>query len=214
MGDVTFHPEVLDPPQVAALESSGRLLTDHGFRLAGGTALALLFGHRKSVDFDWFCDREIGDAMRLVGDLRDRGLDLQVEQVSRGTVHGTVGGVRVSLFEFRYPALSPPIEWPEHGVALLSLDDIACMKLSAIAQRGSRKDFVDLFALLERHRPLREMLRLYRRKFEIEEIGHLLYSLTYFADAERERMPEMLWALDWSKVRTTIETEVKALAER
>lgn len=214
MGDVTFHPEVLDSPQTAALESSGRLLTETGFRLAGGTALALLLGHRRSVDFDWFCDREIGDTMRLVGDLRDRGLDLQVGQVSRGTVHGTVGGVRVSLFEFRYPALAPPIEWQDQGIALLSLDDIACMKLSAIAQRGSRKDFVDLYALLDHHRPLPEMLRLYRRKFDIEEIGHLLYSLTYFADAERERMPEMLWAVDWPTVRTTIETRVKTLAER
>jgi hypothetical protein len=211
---VTFHPKVLDPPHTAALERSGRLLTDRGFRLAGGTALALLLGHRKSVDFDWFSETEMGDSMRLAGDLRDHGLDLQVEQVSRGTVHGTVGGVRVSLFEFRYPALAPPIEWSEQGIELLSLDDIACMKLSAIAQRGARKDFVDLFALLDHHRPLAELIDLYRRKFEMEEIGHLLYSLTYFEDAERERMPKMLWSAGWATMRTEIEYRVKAFSER
>jgi hypothetical protein len=214
MGEVTFHPELMDPPQTAALERSGRLLTERGFRLAGGTGLALILGHRRSVDFDWFCEREMGDAMLLVGDLRDHGLDLQVEQVSRGTVHGTVAGVRISLLEFRYPALAPPIEWPDEGIEILSLDDIACMKLSAIAQRGARKDFVDLFALLDHHRPLAELIELYRRKFEIDEIGHLLYSLTYFKDAEGERMPEMLWSVDWNTMRTEIESRVKALAER
>jgi hypothetical protein len=211
---VSFHPEVLEAPQTAALEHSGRLLTDRGFRLAGGTALALVLGHRRSVDFDWFCEREMGDAMLLAADLREHGLDLQVEQVSRGTVHGTVDGVRISLLEFRYPALAPPIDWPEQGIEILSLDDIACMKLSAIAQRGARKDFVDLFALLDHHRPLAELIDLYRRKFEVKEIGHLLYSLTYFEDAERERMPKMLWSMDWNKVRTEIEGRVKALAER
>ena len=89
MGKVTFHPEVLDPPQTAALQRSGRLLAARGFRLAGGTALALLLGHRKSVDFDWFTESEMGDSMRLAGDLRDQGLDLQVEQVSRSEVTGT-----------------------------------------------------------------------------------------------------------------------------
>lgn len=209
---VSFHPEVLEARQTSVLESTAPALTARGFRLGGGIGLALVLGHRRSVDFDWFCGDEMGDPLRLALGLRDAGVALEVDQVARGTLHGTVDGVRVSLLEFRYPDLAEPIRWPERDVAILSLDDIGCMKLSAIAQRGARKDFVDLFALGKEHRPLGELLELYRQKFDVRETGHLLYSLTYFEDAETERMPEMLWDLEWSEARRQIETWVAELA--
>jgi len=208
---VSFHPEALEQLQLKVLDSTGPWLTDQGFRLAGGTALALVYGHRRSVDFDWFTTESLADPMRLAEALRRAEIDLEVAEVGKGTLHGRVEGVRVTLLEFRYPLLAEPIAWPEKKLALLSLDDVACMKLSAIAQRGSRKDFVDLFVLLQEHRPLDVLLRLYQEKFEVGEIGHVLYALSYFDDAERERMPTMLWPVDWSQVRGTIEREVRKL---
>jgi hypothetical protein len=209
---VSFHPEVLEAQQLRALEATGSPLTARGFRLGGGTGLALLLGHRQSEDFDWFSTEPVGDPMLLAREIQDEGVPLQVQQVARGTIHGTVDGVRLSLLEFRYPLLAEPIRWPEHKIAILSLDDIASMKLSAIAQRGSRKDFVDLFALGQEHRPLAELLDLYRRKFDVQEIGHLLYSLVYFEDAEQERMPKMIWDIEWREVRERIESWVQELA--
>jgi hypothetical protein len=212
VGGVSFHPEVLEAQQLRALEATGSPLTARGFRLGGGTGLALLLGHRQSEDFDWFSTESVGDPMLLARELQDEGVPLQVQQVARGTIHGTVDGVRLSLLEFRYPLLAEPIRWPEHKIAILSLDDISCMKLSAIAQRGSRKDFVDLFALGQEHRPLAELLDLYRKKFDVQEIGHLLYSLVYFEDAEQERMPKMIWDIEWREVGERIESWVQELA--
>lgn len=212
MGGVRFHPEVLEARQLQVLDATGPSLTARGFRLGGGTGLALLLGHRMSEDFDWFSTEPMAHPMLLAREIQDEGVALRVQQVARGTIHGTVDGLRLSLLEFSYPLLAEPIRWPEHELAVLSLDDIACMKLSAIAQRGSRKDFVDLLALVQEHRPLGELLELYRRKFDVQEIGHLLYSLVYFEDAEAERMPKMLWAVEWRAVRKRIEGWVRELS--
>ena len=84
------------------------------------------------------------------------------------------------------------------------------MKLSAIASRGSRKDFVDIFALGKAFQPLSDMLRAYQRRYHIADIGHLWYALAYFDDAEQEPMPEMLWDAPWSVMRQTVESWVRA----
>ncbi|HEU5317343.1 MAG TPA: nucleotidyl transferase AbiEii/AbiGii toxin family protein, partial [Chloroflexota bacterium] len=129
--------------------------------------------------------------------------------VAPGTLHGLVGRVNVSFLELRYRRLRPLLEWREVPCRVASLDDLACMKLGAAVQRGSRKDFVDVYALGTAHRPLRDLLRLYRRKFEIDDIGHVLVGLSYFDDAERTPMPRMLWRVSWRAIRTTIESWVK-----
>ena len=93
------------------------------------------------------------------------------------------------------------MHWPDYGCRLASLDDLACMKLSAVAQRGAKKDFVDLYALGLYHRPLPDLLALYRQKYATNDIAHLLYALAYFDDADPERMPHLLWNFDWRTIK-------------
>jgi hypothetical protein len=97
-------------------------------------------------------------------------------------------GVRVTFLEYRYPALEPPVEWPELQCLLASLNDLASMKLAAVAQRGAKKDFADIYALGLPHRPLPEMLRLYAQRYGVADTAHVLYALTYFDEADRERL--------------------------
>jgi len=78
------------------------------------------------------------------------------------------------------------------------------MKLAAIAQRGSKKDFVDIYALGLKHKPLVDMIALYQEKYSVRDTAHLFYSLTYFDDANTERIPTMLWDSDWREVKATI----------
>lgn len=207
---MSFYPEILTASQVQVLRRLGPYATERGFSLAGGTALAIQLGHRRSVDFDWFTRERFPDPLRFAREMRDAGLSLDTDHVERGTLHGLLDGVPVTFLEYRYSLLAPEIQWPEH-CSLLSLDDVACMKLSAIGQRGARKDFIDLYALITRHRPLAELLSLYAKKFEVEDPIHVLYALTYFDDAERERMPEMLWEIDWETVKQTLRQQVQTL---
>jgi hypothetical protein len=93
-----------------------------------------------------------------------------------------------------------------------SLPDLACMKLSAVAQRGSKKDFIDLFALGSKAFTLKGMLRFYQKKFNIKDIGHVLYGLTYFDEADQEPMPRMIWDTRWKIIRDTIREWVRKIS--
>jgi hypothetical protein len=182
------------------------------FFLGGGTALAIFLRHRRSVDLDWFTLERFPDPMAFAQSLRDAGIPFETGQTAPGTLHGHVQGVRVSFLEFRYPLLSPLVHWEATGVDLASLDDLACMKLSAIAQRGSKKDFFDVYALCTQHRPLEQLLELYQRKFKVTDIGPVLYGLVYFDDAEEEREPLLLSGVKWSAVKKAFRTWVKAVS--
>lgn len=191
------------------LDRLGRVASERGFYLAGGTALALRLGHRRSADFDWFCAEAVGDVFRLARTLQEAA-PLRVEATERGTLHARVFKVRVSFIEYRYPLLRPTTAWRDEGVNLASLEDLASMKLAAIAQRGSRKDFVDVFAL-GRHISLARALRHFSKKYGTRDVGHVLYALTYFDDAEREPMPRMLRPWEWTDIKREIQRQVRAL---
>jgi hypothetical protein len=102
--------------------------------------------------------------------------------------------------------------WKDMDCDLAALEDLACMKLSAIAQRGARKDFCDLYALGTMSFSLQQMLRFYQKKFGIRDIGSVLYGLVYFDDAENERMPRMLWNVNWRDIKKTILEWVKSIS--
>ena len=206
-----FHRDVLTQDQKRVLKRLGPFALQQNFYLAGGTALAIHLGHRCSRDFDWFTTRQISDAMILAGLIRAEGISFKLGQVARGTLSGSVSRVPISFFEYQYPMLQKEIYWPEFGCRLASLPDIACMKLSAIAQRGHKKDFIDLYALGIKSFSLRQMLGFYRKKFSLQDIAHILFALSYFDDAEKERMPMMLWKIQWNTIKKAIQTWVKTL---
>jgi hypothetical protein len=132
--------------------------------------------------------------------------------VQRGTLHGEIDGVRVSFFEYRYPLLAPLVDPPDLGCLVASLEDLAAMKLLAVDQRGAKKDFLDIHALGKHGLSLAEMLGLFRRKFAIEDISRVLYSLCYFDDADLDPMPKMHTNVTWEQAKTDLRAWVKATA--
>jgi hypothetical protein len=95
--------------------------------------------------------------------------------------------------------------------------DIATMKLEAIAGRGSRKDFIDLYQLCHAGLDLERVFDLFDAKYATNrtERYHRLRALAYFDDAEREPMPDMLIPLDWSQVRVFLESQtIRLMAAR
>lgn len=205
---MTFFPEVMPIEQQEMLRELAPIATERSFYLAGGTALAIQVGHRRSVDLNWFSTTAL-DPMDVAADLKDSGIPFAVGDIDEGTLHGTARGVKLSFHEYRYPPLVPPVEWPEYRVALAGLKDLACMKLSAVSGRGRKKDSIDIFALGREHFTLSQMLDLYGRKYEVSDLAHTVYALTYFDDAEEEETPEMLWQVEWDDVKRTIEGWVR-----
>jgi predicted nucleotidyltransferase component of viral defense system len=189
------------------------MMMEKKFYLGGGTALALYFGHRHSVDLDWFTDGRMNDPFILAQAIRDEKITFVADQTERGTLHGKISGVRVSFLEYRYPLLKPLISLPECGCLMASPEDLACMKLSAITQRGSKKDFLDIYALSRKYISLNEVISLYQKKYSVQDIAHLLYGLAYFEEADHERMPKMYWKSDWKTVKKTLQAWLKELVE-
>ena len=206
-----FHLEVLPPAQQEVLRQLAPFAAREGFHLAGGTALALRLGHRQSIDFDWFRRQPIAEPLQLAAELRGAVTAAGDVETARGTLHASVAGVKVSFFEYPYPLLLPLQTWEPFGCPLASLEDLASMKVAAVSQRGARKDFIDLYALLQAGLALPELLALYRRRFQVQEVGHVLASLTYFDDAEQEPMPVMLRDWRWDQVKAALQREVRTL---
>lgn len=205
-----LHWEALEPEAREAFAIVSRALAGGDYYLAGGTALALMEGHRVSVDLDIFAER-MPDAEHVLDRLRGQVPELAVTSLEAGTVYVDVLGVQVSVIEYNYPLLGPTVSSDSDHLALADRDDIAAMKLSAIASRGSRKDFVDLWVLMTRHRPLAEYLALYEEKFEARDVGHVIRSLVHFDDAEREPPLRLLIDIDWDELKTDFQRRVADL---
>jgi Nucleotidyl transferase AbiEii toxin, Type IV TA system len=105
--------------------------------LAGGTALALYLGHRRSEDLDWFTPETL-DPGQLLADVKAMGFPLKLVQNDTGTFLAIVGGVKFSVFRYRYPFIEPFVE--TKGVNLASLRDMAAMKLAALMARATKRD--------------------------------------------------------------------------
>jgi len=209
---MNYHAEALSSVQSRVLQRLGPVFDPRDFYLVGGTAIAIQLGHRRSVDLDWFTERPMRDPLVLAGEIRNEGIALVTTDVERGTLHGRVSGVRISVLEYPYPSLEPTVYWPPYQCQLASLADLACMKLSAIVNRGAKKDFIDLFALARTRFSLAEMLALYQRKYSVSDIAHLLYALAYFEQADCERTPKMLWDVNWQAIKRSIRGWVRDLA--
>lgn len=198
----------MSPEQHRALDVLAGVLDPGAYYLGGGVAVALRLHHRRSADLDLFT--ETSDPPSLVEALE--GASVVITSTAPGTLHLEVGGVPASLLRYRYPSLGRPEQVPGVLVPLASLDDLECMKLSAIAGRGARRDFWDLHALLEaRRRGLDRVLASYRRKYGQEDVGHVVRSLVYFADAEAEPMPVGLADAHWARIRADFTVWVRAL---
>ncbi|MCG3199333.1 MAG: hypothetical protein GHCLOJNM_03847 [bacterium] len=207
----SFHGEILSTAQARVLQRLGSTLGAKRFYLGGGTAIALHLAHRESHDFDWFTESELADPLSLASELRASGCALEALETSRGTLHGHAEQVKMSFIEYRYPLLAPLDPWPEMGCLVASLDDLACMKLAAIAQRGYKRDFIDLHALGLKHCSLEVMLEHYERKYRADP-NALLYALSYFGDADPQPSPKLLWKVDWEEIKNTVRGWVKQVS--
>lgn len=170
----------------------------------GGQAVRCLCPYRPSHDVDF----GVGDAANLdelVAQLERTGL-VEVTERAGDTVHLRWNGLDVSIFVL--PALVP------HVIdRRLDVTGILGTKLHAILDRGTRRDFFDLYVTLQQHQlGIVECLRAIRAIHQQDvNDGLLLRALTYFDDAEREARLPGEGRADWSRVKTYFLTSVGSL---
>jgi hypothetical protein len=202
-----LYPATVEPTTLELLKKLIRLPSLATFALAGGTNLALQFGHRLSIDLDLFTNQPF-DTQEIFEDLIERlPTTLKVEE-ARNTLSLSIEGVKVDLLAHRYPLLKPFTT--EAGVRFWSTDDVIAMKLNALSNRGAKKDFWDIAELLN-HFPLSKMLQLFSNKYPNSDLGYVIRSLTYFEDADIQIDPVSINTITWVEVKQRVLQAVKAL---
>ena len=173
-------------------------------RLVGGTALALLLGHRNSIDLDIFGRINLQDLINTNA-LRNVG-SFTLLKSSASILASTIENVKVDIVNYNYPWIEGAIRID--GLQLAGITDIGAMKLAAITGRGTRKDFIDLYFLLK-HFSIKELMEFYVQKYKEGTPYLVMKSLTYFDDAESDDNPKMFKKIDWEQVKSEITIAVK-----
>jgi len=203
--------KTLLPDTIRALKLVSNISVVRKSYLAGGTALAIQIGHRISVDLDFFTP-QVFDEKTLSGELSQL-LEYREMGTAWRTVWGKVANTKFSLFYYQYPLIEKTILF--EGIQMLSKEDIAAMKIHAMEDRGTKRDFIDLYFLTKEF-TLEQMLTFYDQKYgNLEDhLYNILRSMNYFVDADMDRMPEMLIKTDWEKAKEYFEKEANRLTEK
>ncbi len=196
--------EVLSKEALEVLDQISSQLK--GFYLAGGTGLALQIGHRRSYDLDFFSVQmfEVEPFIRALSPNK-------IFLAESGTLHFELKGITISLLFYESPLIFQPIEWK--GIQLADERDIAAEKIKTISQRGAKKDFIDLYALLTKY-SVTQVCQFFKKRFSRTNINiyHVVKSLIFFEDAEGDPLPPMLvsgkqW--QWPEIKKYFMTNIQ-----
>jgi len=184
------------------------LILKHEAVLAGGTALALQIGHRKSVDLDFFTTAPF-NVESVISAVRKTGLTFRILAEGQEHIIMDVEGVKFSLFLYEYPFLDKPLS--HQGITISGILDIAAMKIIAICQRGTKRDFVDMYFILQSV-PFHKIAAHMVLRFGKERINPVLIgkALTYFPDADSNPEPDYInTAVQWETIKTFFKQHAK-----
>ncbi|MCB0726790.1 MAG: nucleotidyl transferase AbiEii/AbiGii toxin family protein [Ignavibacteria bacterium] len=194
-----FHEITISNEQLDVLKKLSQInkITDN-FYLAGGTALSLRLGHRKSYDFDFFTFGNFDS--ESFSDLIKLDFDGSVSSLSDDTVNGNINDIGISFFKYPYKLIRQTDSF--NNIKLASLEDLSAMKLSANMKRGTKRDFFDIYELMKIFQ-LSELKSFFLEKYQQNgnNFYHLSRSLFFFEDAENEADPVSLNGTDWETVK-------------
>ncbi len=203
-----LHIDSIDQDTYLLLQELSSLNYLKEFALAGGTSLALQLGHRISIDLDFFTIDEF-DSEKLLDHLIS---DFEVSNVTiaKNTLNLYIRfnqkNIKVDFLRHHYKLLDKYIS--KDKIRLYSINDIAAMKLNAIANRGSKKDFYDIYELLNSF-SIMELLEFFKEKYQRLNAFTVVKSLDYFEDADLEPDPMSLKKINWKLIKEKVSNEVQ-----
>jgi len=202
-----LHTETVEPETFSLLERLMRLKTLRDFSLVGGTALSLRYGHRTSIDLDLFYHQRFDQDMILQSLINEFGNNYSTESKSaRWGIFCYINNIKVDIVYHPHPLIQE-IETVEN-IRMYSDQDIIAMKINAILGRGKKKDFWDLYELLQ-HYSLEEIIGFHEKKFPEQNLLITIpQAITYFIDAEESEEPVSLKGQTWEQVKKSIQQKV------
>lgn len=203
-----MHEDILDIPTKKNLELLSQQDFIKHFYLAGGTACALHLGHRTSDDLDFFSAQDLTN-YPIQNSLRNKGYFI-VDYSDSQTLIGRFNQTKVSFFNYSYPLIGESVDLL--NITISSLMDVGCMKVDAISARGSKRDFVDLYFILKKFTwSLKEFFKYFEKKYGRANynVVHILKSLVYFDDADRDPELNMKVPFSWEDAKAFYIEEIR-----
>ena len=213
---VIWHADALPRKTKRALDflSKEAWLENSRWYLAGGTALALQAGNRQSLDLDFFSEEKDFDVKKLLAHFIDNN-NWRTDVEEKNTIYGALFMARVSFIA--YPFFVPKQKPSRYGcIHVLHPLDIAVMKITAISQRGKKRDFFDLYWCAKHLEPLEDIIKRLPVQYPsiAHDYHHILKSMVYFEDAESDPEPEIYFDASWKTVKAFFTKEIPAIAKK
>lgn len=213
---INWRYDILPRKTIKALDflSKEKWLKKSKLYLAGGTALALQVGHRKSVDLDFFTEKKDFNEKQLIAHFIDNN-DWVTTVEEKNTVYGELLGAKVSFIA--YPLFIPKQKMFWHGeVQILNPLDIAVMKITTVSQRGRKRDFFDLYWCAQNIEPLEHIIKRLPEQYPsvAHDYHHILKNLVYFEDAESDPGPEIHFKANWNGVKDFFRKEIPKITSK
>jgi predicted nucleotidyltransferase component of viral defense system len=173
------------------------------FALAGGTSLALQIGHRKSIDLDLFSFEKF--------DPKELEIILSSHPSLKFTYVGNnsrmlfcfINDIKCDFVHEPAKLIKPFLKKDE--ITYFSVEDIAAMKMHTVCGRGKKKDFFDIYALLELY-SWPDLLQWFEQKYGNEQMYILWRSVAYFEDADQDPDIQGInpFSKNWVEIKKTI----------
>jgi len=193
--------ETVEPATLELLKKIVSLPGFERFRLVGGTALSLLYGHRLSIDLDFFTDQPL-DKELIKETLNDTFNQVRSENDRFKSIYQCL----IENIKVDFVSVKDPFTYPAQiieGVPIADIRDLIALKLNAVKGRGVKKDFWDIAKLLEFY-SFENLFQFYHDRYTYDDTFAVIRSVIYFADAENTITPESLDGMTWDKVKQTI----------
>ncbi len=202
-----LHLKTVEPHTFSVLKQLMKMPELQGFSLVGGTALSLLYGHRKSVDLDLFSNKPF-DNIDIINALQKKFKDAFDNKSTnpRFGIFCFINEVKIDIVRHPHPLIRPEIYMDD--IRMFSTEDIIAMKVQAILGRGKKKDFWDVAELLK-HFSIRDFIDFHKQKYASQNLLITVpQAITYFADAEESEDPICLKKQTWVNVQEFIKLKV------
>ena len=193
--------ETVEPATLELLKKITSIPDFNHFRLVGGTALSLLYGHRKSIDLDLFTTQDL-EKETLYQTLSDLFYPItSLENKSKAILQCYIQGIKVDFVSLKDQFIHEPTLI--NNIPFAHIEDLGVLKLNAVKGRGAKKDFWDIEKLLQ-HYTLDNLLHFYKKRYLYDDTFAVMRSIIYFTDADEEADPEILEKKSWEEVKKNI----------